>query len=92
MPHWTRGRVALIGDAAYAPAFPTGMGATLAMLGSTTLADALAEHTDYQIAFDQYEAIHRPAVDALQATVYEGIAFLLPETEEAIDVRNKAIF
>lgn len=91
MPHWTRGRVALIGDAAYAPAFPTGMGATLAMLGATTLADALAEHTDYQIAFDQYEAIHRPDVDALQATVYEGIAFLLPETEEAIDVRNKAI-
>ena len=36
MPTWTNGRVALIGDAGYAPAFPTGMGVTLAMQGATT--------------------------------------------------------
>jgi len=91
MPNWTKGRVALIGDAAYAPAFPTGMGVTLAMLGATTLADALAENADYKTAFDQYETTYRPTVDALQSTVYDGIAFLLPETEEAIDARNKVI-
>jgi 2-polyprenyl-6-methoxyphenol hydroxylase-like FAD-dependent oxidoreductase len=88
MPCWSRGRVALIGDAAYCPGFPTGMGSTLAMQGAGILADALAENADHKVAFQQYEEQFRPIVDTLQATVYEGISFLLPETQEAIDRRN----
>lgn len=89
MPTWTNGRVALIGDAGYAPAFPTGMGSTLAMQGATVLADAMAEETDYKVAFQTYNERFRPMVEALQATVYSGLSFLLPETQEAIDLRNK---
>jgi len=89
MPSWTNGRVALVGDAGYAPAFPTGMGSTLAMQGATALADALAGHEDHHAAFRKYNEIFRPVVDALQATVYDGMAFLLPETQEGIDKRNK---
>lgn len=89
MSTWTKGRVALIGDAGYAPAFPTGMGSTLAMQGATILADAMANHDDYEIAFHQYNESFRPMVETLQATVYDGISFLLPETQEAIDARNK---
>ncbi|NHN25269.1 FAD-binding monooxygenase [Flavobacterium jejuense] len=91
METWTNGRVALIGDAGYAPAFPTGMGSTLAMQGATTLADALAENEDYKIAFQKYNEMFRPTVDALQATVYNGLSFLLPETQETIDARNKGM-
>ena len=89
MPAWTKGRVALIGDAGYAPAFPTGMGSTLAMQGATVLADALAEFENYEIAFNSYNERMRPVVEDLQATVYEGMAFVLPETEEKINKRNK---
>jgi len=89
MPAWTKGRVALIGDAGYAPAFPTGMGSTLAMQGATVLADALAEFENYEIAFNSYNERMRPVVEDLQATVYEGMAFVLPENDEKINKRNK---
>ncbi|GAB3281149.1 FAD-dependent monooxygenase [Larkinella harenae] len=89
MPAWTIGRVALVGDAGYAPAFPTGMGSTLALQGATVLADAMANAATYQDAFLHYNEVFRPTVDALQATVYDGISFLLPETQEAISVRNR---
>ncbi|WP_158500569.1 FAD-dependent monooxygenase [Spirosoma radiotolerans] len=89
MPAWTTGRVALIGDAGYAPAFPTGMGSTLAIQGATVLADAMAENDQYEVAFQQYNETFRPTVEALQATVYDGLSFLMPETQEAINIRNK---
>lgn len=91
MPAWTTGRVALVGDAGYAPAFPTGMGTTLAMQGATVLADAMAEEADYKLAFQKYNETFRPTVEALQARVYEGLSFLLPETQEAINARNKGL-
>ena len=91
MPSWTAGRVALVGDAGYAPAFPTGMGTTLAMEGATLLADAMARNTDYKVAFRRYNEDFRPVVDALQATVYEGMGFVLPDTEEKIRARNKGV-
>jgi len=89
MPKWTKGRVALIGDASYAPGFPTGMGVTLAILGATALADAIANTESYDAAFEQYHKSFRPTVDALQATVHDGLSFLLPDTQEAIDARNR---
>jgi len=88
MPAWTTGRVALIGDAGYAPAFPTGMGSTLAMHGATVLADAMAENDNYETAFKVYGETFRPVVDQLQATVYDGMSFVLPETAEKIETRN----
>jgi 2-polyprenyl-6-methoxyphenol hydroxylase-like FAD-dependent oxidoreductase len=89
MPSWTKGRIALIGDAGYAPAFPTGMGSTLAIHGATVLADAMAENEDHEIAFKKYNEVFRPVVEQLQATVYDGISFVLPDTEEKIDARNE---
>jgi 2-polyprenyl-6-methoxyphenol hydroxylase-like FAD-dependent oxidoreductase len=89
MPAWTNGRVALIGDAGYAPAFPTGMGSTLAMHGATILADAMAEYDNHKTAFGIYNETFRPTVEMLQATVYDGMSFVLPETNEKIYARNK---
>lgn len=89
MPVWTTGRIALIGDAGYAPAFPTGMGSTLAIQGATMLADAMSENENYQAAFHHYNTSFRPVVEKLQATVYEGMSFVLPDTQEKIDTRNQ---
>ncbi|AMP99359.1 FAD-binding monooxygenase [Pedobacter cryoconitis] len=89
MPTWTNGRVALIGDAGYAPAFPTGMGSTLAMQGATVLADAMAENENHEIAFSIYNENFRAVVEELQATVYDGMSLVLPDTEDKINTRNK---
>jgi 2-polyprenyl-6-methoxyphenol hydroxylase-like FAD-dependent oxidoreductase len=88
MPKWTDGRVALIGDAGYAPAFPTGMGSTLAMHGATVLADAMAENDHHETAFEIYNQTFRHTVEKLQATVYDGMSFVLPDTEDKIKERN----
>jgi 2-polyprenyl-6-methoxyphenol hydroxylase-like FAD-dependent oxidoreductase len=89
MPTWTNGRVALLGDAGYAPAFPTGMGSTLAMHGATMLADAMAKTDNHETAFARYNKTFRPIVEGLQATVYDGMSFVLPDTKYKIQARNK---
>jgi 2-polyprenyl-6-methoxyphenol hydroxylase-like FAD-dependent oxidoreductase len=42
MEHWTRGRVALVGDAGYAVSLTTGQGASMAMVGAYVLAGEIA--------------------------------------------------
>lgn len=50
-----RGRIALVGDAAYSPSLLSGMGATLATIGAAALADELnATPDDHLGAFGRY--------------------------------------
>ncbi|OHU26650.1 hypothetical protein BKG77_19890 [Mycobacteroides chelonae] len=52
-----RGRIALVGDAAYSPSLLSGMGATLAIVGAAVLADELtATSDDHLRAFGEYRA------------------------------------
>ncbi|MPZ80109.1 MAG: monooxygenase [Actinophytocola sp.] len=88
MPSWTRGRVALVGDAGYCPALLSGMGTTLAMVGATALADALAAG-DHRAAFARYDLAHRPLVDHAQAGVMRSAAVLIPATRFGIWSRNQ---
>jgi Phosphoenolpyruvate synthase/pyruvate phosphate dikinase len=56
MDAWSRGRVALVGDAAYAPGPAVGGGTTLAVVGAYVLATALAEAAGQPgAAFGAYE-------------------------------------
>ncbi len=55
MPSWTRGRVALVGDAAACPSFLAGQGSALAMVESYTLAAELSRCSDHAEAFTRYE-------------------------------------
>ncbi|MFF8980804.1 FAD-dependent monooxygenase [Streptomyces cellulosae] len=88
MPRWTRGRAALVGDAAYAPSFLTGQGTSLALSGAYVLAHALAAHRDHTAAFAAYEDRMRPYVTANQALVDEGGATLFPVTAAALEQRD----
>ncbi|GHA48760.1 oxidoreductase [Streptomyces tauricus] len=88
MPHWSRGRVALVGDAAYAPSFLTGQGSSLALVGAYTLAHALATHRDHSAAFAAHERGTRPFVAMNQALVGEGTATLFPTTARALERRD----
>ncbi|RZK27547.1 MAG: FAD-binding monooxygenase, partial [Hymenobacter sp.] len=52
MPSWTKGRVALVGDAAYCASPAAGIGASLAMQGAAAIAEALATHEGHvEVAF-----------------------------------------
>ena len=91
MPSWTKGHVALVGDAAHTTSFPTGMGTSLAMQGATKLAQALyhSSNRDYKTAFDDYDKTFRPFAENVQSRIVRGINLLLPETQEGINEAYK---
>jgi len=91
LPQWTDGRVALVGDAAYAPSFMTGQGTSLALVGAYVLGHALATIPDHTAAFAAYESRLRNFVERNQALVTEGKATLFPATAEALAERNAAL-
>jgi len=88
MPAWSRGRVALVGDAASAPSFLTGQGSSLALVGAYMLAGALVTARDHGTAFADYERGTRGFVEQNQALVAEGDALLFPTTVEALARRD----
>ena len=88
MPHWSSGRTALVGDAAYAPSFLTGQGSSLALVGAYVLADALTMNLDHTTAFASYERDVRDFVTINQALVDNGAASLFPTTTRALEQRN----
>jgi 5-methylphenazine-1-carboxylate 1-monooxygenase len=66
LPHWTVGRVTLLGDAAH-PMYPIGSnGASQAILDARELADRLAED-DVPAALARYDAARRPTTAAIVA-------------------------
>ncbi|MGW6908956.1 FAD-dependent monooxygenase [Streptomyces sp. NPDC054940] len=87
MPRWSSGRVALVGDAAYAPSFLTGQGSSLALVGAYMLAGSLADR-DHAAGFAAYEHSTRAFVTVNQEQVGEGHAALFPTTARALEQRN----
>ncbi|NUP19297.1 MAG: FAD-dependent oxidoreductase [Streptomyces sp.] len=87
MPRWSSGRVALVGDAAYAPSFLTGQGSSLALVGAYMLAGSLADR-DAAAGFAAYEHHTRRFVTANQDQIGEGDATLFPTTARALERRN----
>ncbi|WP_081236414.1 FAD-dependent monooxygenase [Streptomyces viridosporus] len=87
MPRWSNGRVALVGDAAWAPSFLTGQGTSLALVGAYMLAGSLADR-DHAASFAAYEHDSRAFVTTNQALVGEGSATLFPTTARALEQRT----
>lgn len=89
MPAWTRGRVAVIGDAAHCAALLSGMGTTLAMVSAQYLAEAWTAHGhDLEAGSGAYHQHLRPYVQQCQAFALEGAPIMVPPTQEALDERN----
>ncbi|MGR4848989.1 FAD-dependent monooxygenase [Streptomyces sp. LARHCF252] len=92
LPSWHRGRVALVGDAGYGPAFLSGRGTSLALTGARFLAEELERcGNDHTAAFARYEALQRPYVSFAQDRVHSGRDRMLPSTWAAIAARNEAL-
>jgi 2-polyprenyl-6-methoxyphenol hydroxylase-like FAD-dependent oxidoreductase len=89
MPTWTKGRVALVGDAAYCASPAAGMGGSLAIIGAAALADAFEKsHGNFELAFRDYNESFRPFIEEVQANAINTLDVLIPKTEEAIRERN----
>lgn len=67
IPHWSRGRVLLAGDAAHATAPVWAQGAALALEDALVLAELLADRSDWSGIGPDYEARRRPRVAHVQA-------------------------
>ncbi|WP_424186343.1 FAD-dependent monooxygenase [Actinokineospora sp. G85] len=67
LPGWSRGRVVLLGDAAWCASPVSGMGTSLALVGAYVLASELASPGRPEDAFRRYEALMRPYVERAQA-------------------------
>ncbi|MFF5210584.1 FAD-dependent monooxygenase [Streptosporangium sp. NPDC000396] len=75
LDRWSRGRVALVGDAGYCAAPTSGMGTSQALIGAWTLARNLAlSGGDHAAAFSAYEAELRPYVAENQAKGQQAAA------------------
>jgi 2-polyprenyl-6-methoxyphenol hydroxylase-like FAD-dependent oxidoreductase len=90
MSSWTKGRVALVGDAAYCASPAAGMGGSLAIIGAAALYDAFQKHpSDLAAAFQEYNHSLRPFIERVQADAVEfGLETFAPKSEEAIRARN----
>ncbi|MEV0250867.1 FAD-dependent monooxygenase [Nocardia sp. NPDC050712] len=90
IPHWSRGRVTLVGDAGYCATLLSGAGASLALEGAHRLAAELSTaHGDHVAAFDRYESALRPTVAKRQRSVRASSAMLVPATGTRIWLRNQ---
>jgi 2-polyprenyl-6-methoxyphenol hydroxylase-like FAD-dependent oxidoreductase len=73
LDHWSRGRVALLGDAGYCPSPLSGQGTSLALVGAHVLADCLARaHGDHHAAYSRYEQRMRSFVALNQVLATEN--------------------
>jgi 2-polyprenyl-6-methoxyphenol hydroxylase-like FAD-dependent oxidoreductase len=84
---WSRGRVTLLGDAAYCPSPLSGQGTSLALVGAHVLASAVA--ADGVDGLRAYESRLRPFVTANQALATERPG--QPAAEESLEKAKNAI-
>lgn len=85
---WSKGRVALAGDAAHATSFLSGQGSSVALVGAYVLAGELATHADHTEAFAAYERLVRPFAERNQALAGSGGTMVTPTTREVLEARN----
>jgi len=88
MDCWSAGRVALVGDAAYAPAFLSGQGTSIAIVGAYVLASELVQHDRPEPAFAAYERRLRDYVDKNQNLALRTDSTVIARTSAHLLRRN----
>ncbi len=92
LPHWSAGRVALVGDSAACPSLLAGEGSGLGMLEAYVLAGELCQvDGDFQKAFTAYESRLRAFVSIKQKSAVWFRGFFAPKTALALAVRNLVV-
>lgn len=92
LERWSRGRVVLLGDAAWCPTLYSGYGSALALSGGEALGRHLAERPDDVIgALDTWERAHRPGADQARVAARRARHFFLPGNRTVAALRATAM-
>jgi 2-polyprenyl-6-methoxyphenol hydroxylase-like FAD-dependent oxidoreductase len=92
MESWSRGRVALVGDAAFCLSLMAGQGAGLAMTAAYVLAGELAKAGGHhEVAFRNYELALGALIAAKQRGAERFAAAFAPRTAWGLFLRNQVI-
>lgn len=92
MQNWSRGCVALIGDAAFCVSLLAGQGSALAIIAAYVLAGELAgARGDFSRAFARYEALLRDFVAGKQRGAERFAGAFAPKTRMGLIFRNQLV-
>lgn len=92
MDRWTRGRVALVGDAAFCVSLLGGQGSALAMVAAYILGGELARaHGDHEAAFAQYHERLHGFIAGKQRAAARFAPFFAPDSRFGMFVRNQVM-
>jgi len=92
MDKWSKGNVALVGDAAFCPSPISGVGMGSAILGAYILAGEVSRSpNDIPAALERYEATTRPYVEKVQKLVPGAPQVANPQTEWGIAIFNHTL-
>lgn len=90
-PRWSRGRVALAGDAAHAPSLLAGQGTSLAIAGAEALARSLrAAGPHVEVGLVEYERRWRPTVEQVQLAGRRSASFFAPANRVQLRIQQIA--
>ena len=88
LDEWCRGRVALVGDAAYAVSLLAGQGASLAVAGAYTLAASLRRSGSVEYGLSTYRSRLKEVVEEKQAAGRRAAQWIAPLDRRHILLRN----
>jgi 2-polyprenyl-6-methoxyphenol hydroxylase-like FAD-dependent oxidoreductase len=92
MDCWSRGRVALVGDAAFCVSLMAGQGSALAMIAAYVLAGELAEAKgNHDQAFGKYQEVLRAFISSKQRGAEQFAHAFAPTTRWGLFFRNLVI-
>lgn len=87
---WTRGRVTLVGDAAFCVSLLAGQGCALAMTAAYILAGELQRaRGDYAAAFTRYQELFGPFILAKQKAALRFAGTFAPKSNLSLFLRNQ---
>ena len=92
MPRWSKGRIGLIGDAAYCVSLLAGQGSALGMIGAYVLAGELMKAGgDHGRAFGNYESKLRSYIEGKQKGAERFATAFAPRTRFGLFFRNQVL-
>jgi 2-polyprenyl-6-methoxyphenol hydroxylase-like FAD-dependent oxidoreductase len=92
MPQWSRGRIALLGDACSCLTMISGQGSQMAMGEAFVIAHELERHPgEFQQAFQAYETFFRPVIKKKQNAAVRLLKIVVPSTGIPVWSRRLAV-
>jgi 2-polyprenyl-6-methoxyphenol hydroxylase-like FAD-dependent oxidoreductase len=92
MDYWSRGRIALVGDAAFCVSLMAGQGSALAITAAYVLAGELVKASGrHEEAFQKYEALLRGYIASKQKGADRFSTAFAPKTRWGLFLRNQVI-